>query len=407
VWEAVYFDHRLDRLLALADAAAEVGVERFVLDDGWFRHRRDDHAGLGDWYVDEQVWPQGLTPLAEGVTGRGMQFGLWFEPEMVNRDSDLARAHPEWVLGASSGLPGEHRYQQVLDLGQQGAWDYLLERIDSILSEYPISYVKWDHNRSLVAASTVGGRAGVHRQTEALYRLLEELKRRHPGLEIESCASGGGRIDLGILERTDRVWVSDCNDALERQGIQRWTEVLLTPELMGQHVGPTRSHTTERTHDLEFRAATAFFGHFGIEWDITQATPEERAELAAWIELHKRLRPLLHGGEVVRVDSPDPARLVHGVVATDGSAAAYAVVQLAASRTESSGPVPLPGLEPDTAYRVRIANPQPWPGRLERASLPLSGEDGVVATGRVLAAVGVGVPSLHPEHAWVLELTRA
>jgi alpha-galactosidase len=391
VWEAVYFDHELGTLLTLVEQARQVGVERFVLDDGWFRHRRDDTAGLGDWYVDETVWPQGLTPLVDAVTGAGMEFGLWFEPEMVNLDSDLARAHPEWLLGASSGLPGDQRHQQVLDLGQQPAWDYLLERIDSLLSEYAIGYLKWDHNRHLVAASGHDGRAGVHRQTLGLYALLDELRRRHPGLEIESCASGGGRVDLGILEHTDRVWTSDCNDALERQSIQRWTGLLLPPELMGAHVGPTRSHTTHRTHDLSFRAATALFGHFGIEWDISAADPADREELRLWIALYTRLRGLLHTGDVVRGDSPDPAYWLHGVVAADRSAAVFAFVRLTTSVVENVGTVRLPGLDPYRTYVVRAVSPGAQPLELE-------------ATGRVLGEVGMQGPALHPEHAVVVEL---
>jgi alpha-galactosidase len=391
VWEAVYFDHDLGKLLALVQLAAETGVERFVLDDGWFRHRRDDTAGLGDWYVDETVWPQGLSPLVDAVRAAGMEFGLWFEPEMVNLDSDLARAHPDWLLGASSGLPGDQRHQQVLDLGQQPAWDYLLERIDRLLSEYAVSYVKWDHNRHLVAASGRDGRAGVHRQTEALYALLDELRRRHPGLEIESCASGGGRVDLGILEHTDRVWTSDCNDALERQSIQRWTGLLLPPELMGAHVGPTRSHTTQRTHDLSFRAATALFGHFGIEWDISAANGDEREQLRDWISLYTRLRGLLHTGDVVRADSPDPAYWLHGVVATDRSAAVFAFVRLTTSVVENVGALRLPGLDPARTYAVRAVSPGALPLELE-------------ATGRVLGEVGVQGPALHPEHALVVEL---
>ena len=264
-WEAVYFDHGLERLTGLADTAAELGVERFVLDDGWFRGRRDDSAGLGDWYVDEDVWPDGLAPLIEHVRGRGMEFGLWVEPEMVNADSDLFRAHPDWVLGVPGRLPPEWRRQQVLDLANPDCFAYLLERLDALLGEYDIAFLKWDHNRDLVEAR-------VHAQTLAVYRLLDELRARHPGVEIESCASGGGRVDLGILERTDRVWASDSNDALERQAIQRWTGLLLAPELVGAHVGPPRAHTTGRTHDLSFRVATALFGHFGFEWDVSAAS---------------------------------------------------------------------------------------------------------------------------------------
>jgi alpha-galactosidase len=367
-WEAVYFDHRLDRLKGLADTAAELGVERFVLDDGWFRGRRDDTAGLGDWFVDEDVWPDGLHPLIEHVRGLGMEFGLWVEPEMVNRDSDLARAHPDWVL---AGPPWRH--QQALDVMQ--AHDYLLERLDALLTEYDIAYLKWDHNRDLVTPS--------HEQTLTTYRLLDELRARHPEVEIESCSSGGARVDLGILERTDRVWASDTNDALERQSIQRWTQLLLPPELVGSHVGPPTAHTTGRTHDLSFRAATALFGHFGIEWDISAASDEEREELREWIARYKRWRALLHSGEVVRVDLPDPAFALHGVVAADRSEALFCFVALATSASERPGAVRLAGLDPDRRYRVN--------------DLALSG--------RALMSAGLQMPLLGPEQAVLIEVS--
>ena len=216
-WEAVYFDHSLDKLTALADAAAGVGVERFVLDDGWFTGRRDDTAGLGDWFVDESVWPDGLHPLIDHVRELGMEFGLWVEPEMINPDSDLARRHPDWILRGRMALPPSARQQQVLDLAHPEAYAYIAGRLHALLDEYPIAYLKWDHNRDLVdAGSGPEGVARVHAHTLAVYRLLDELKARHPGLEIESCASGGARVDLGILDRTDRIWTSDSLDPLER-----------------------------------------------------------------------------------------------------------------------------------------------------------------------------------------------
>ncbi|BAS16127.1 alpha-galactosidase [Arthrobacter sp. Hiyo8] len=243
-WEAVYFDHKLDTLIELAESAAELGVERFVLDDGWFRGRRDDHAGLGDWYVDETLWPDGLTPLIEAVNSHGMEFGLWVEPEMVNLDSDVARAHPDWIVGPAAlshkdggRLPLEWRHQHIIDLVNPAAWQYVFERIDALLGENNIKYLKWDQNRDL-AEHGHAGRASVHAQTLAAYRLFDELRKAHPGVEIESCSSGGARVDLGILERTDRIWGSDCNDALERQTIQRWTGVVVPPELVGGHIGP-------------------------------------------------------------------------------------------------------------------------------------------------------------------------
>ncbi|ADB30844.1 glycoside hydrolase clan GH-D [Kribbella flavida DSM 17836] len=402
-WEAVYFDLDLTKLTALADAAAEVGAERFVLDDGWFRGRRNDRAGLGDWYVDEGIWPKGLHPLVDHVTGLGLQFGLWVEPEMVNPDSDLAREHPDWILATGNRTPPTARYQQGLNLGIPAAYDYILERLDALLNEYDISYLKWDHNRDFVdGGNQLTGAAGIHEQTLAVYRLLDELKRRHPGLEIESCSSGGARVDLAVLERTDRVWGSDSNDALERQKIQRYTQLLLPPELIGCHVGPPRAHTTGRTQTLAFRAATALFGHFGIEWDISAASAEERAQLAGWVALHKELRPLLHTGRVVRADRGPEDVLLHGVVAQDGSRAVYSAVQLTQSVTSDVGRVRLPGLEPQRTYRVsKMATPGPEPRH--PATWWVDGGQ-VELNGAALAAVGIQVPAQWPESAILLDV---
>lgn len=405
-WEAVYFDHDMGRLTALADAAAEIGAERYVLDDGWFRHRRDDHAGLGDWYVDEGVYPDGLTPLIDHVTGLGMQFGLWVEPEMVNPDSDLYRAHPDWILAAGGRIPPPARRQQVLDVSNPDVYAYLLERLDSLLTEHDISYLKWDHNRDLVEAgrSAAGhdGPPGVHFQTLAVYRLIDELKSRHPNVEIESCSGGGARVDLGILQRTDRVWGSDCNDALERQTIQRYTSVFLAPELIGAHIGPTRSHSTSRTHDLPFRAITALFGHLGLEWDITQASDEDRTWLTGFLGFAKQVRPVLHTGEVVRVEHPDPAWWVHGVVAQDRSEAVFALVLRASSAFVNPGLARIPGLDPDRRYRVALG-----PSDRTRFLPPWAADGGeLTTTGRALATVGVQMPSLDPEHAALLHITE-
>ena len=247
-WEAVYFDHDQVRLRELATLAARVGAERFVLDDGWFAGRRDDTSALGDWWVSPDVHPDGLAPLIDHVRGLGMEFGLWVEPEMVSPDSDLYRAHPEWALQAPRYESVLGRHQLVLDLTRPDAFAAVHGRLDRLLRDHEIDFLKWDMNRVHVAASDAAGRAATHAQTRAVYRLIDLLRGDHPDVEIESCASGGGRIDLGILERTERVWTSDCNDALERQTIQRWASTLIPPEVMGAHIGPPRSHTTGRTH---------------------------------------------------------------------------------------------------------------------------------------------------------------
>src|ERR687897_2404015 len=354
VWEAVYFDHDKDWLVDLAERAAKLGVERFVLDDGWFGARRNDAAGLGDWIVSPEVWPEGLHPLVDKVVGLGMQFGLWVEPEMVNPDSEVARAHPEWILATGDRWPVPSRFQQVINLGHPDCYDYIRDALLAILEEYPIGYLKWDHNRDLIdAGRSPGGEPGVHAQTLAAYRLMAELKAAHPGLEIESCSSGGGRVDLGVMEIADRVWVSDDIDPLERQQMLRWTAQLLPPELMGSHIASGRSHTTGRMHDLSFRAATAVFGHLGIEWDLAKASEDELTELTEWVAFYKEHRALLLGGDLVRLDFPDPAVLLHGVVASDRSAALYAFVSVALSDVVQVGRLALPGLDPDRRYRVR------------------------------------------------------
>ncbi|WP_457946401.1 alpha-galactosidase [Pseudarthrobacter sp. alpha12b] len=418
-WEAVYFDHNLDTLTELADSAGDLGVERFVLDDGWFRGRRDDHAGLGDWYVDETVWPEGLTPLIDAVTSRGMEFGLWVEPEMVNIDSDVARAHPEWIVSPSAvahkdggRLPLEWRNQHVLDLVNPEAWQYIFDRISALLSGNNISYLKWDQNRDLVEHGHAG-RPSVHAQTLAAYRLFDELRKAHPGVEIESCSSGGGRVDLGILERTDRVWASDCNDALERQTIQRWTGVVVPPELVGSHIGPTTSHTTARTHDLSFRAITALFGHFGMEWDVRSVQGKERDELRRFVSLYKEHRDLIHSGRRVIADLADDAFQLHGVVAptsVEGTTAGlFAVVSMRTAAAEAPGRMGIPGLDADRSYRVEALFPAPgdadYGHTFTQVQPPAWLADGAVANGRFLAEVGLPMPMLNPEHALLLKVT--
>ncbi|KJC65610.1 alpha-galactosidase [Agreia bicolorata] len=403
-WEAVYFDHDLDRLARLADAGARVGAERFVLDDGWFHGRRDDTAGLGDWFVDNEVWPDGLAPIVDHVTALGMQFGLWVEPEMINTDSELARAHPEWILQAGGRLPIEGRQQQVLDLSNPAVFDYLLERFDALLRQYAIAYLKWDHNRDLLeAGSTVTGRAAVHSNVLALYELLDELKARHPELEIESCASGGARVDLGILAHTDRIWTSDCIEPIERLTIQKYTNVVIPYELMGAHVGGPRSHSTGRQHELSLRAGVALPGHFGIEWDISRLDDAELSDIAAWVDAHKRVRELAHTGRAVYADLPDESADLRGVVARDGGHALFTYTQVTTSTSYPPGTITFPGLEDDRTYRVSLASPT---APLESAGQsPLAWtEHPVHLTGRALRTTGIQAPVLFPEQLRLIDI---
>ncbi|RZT64096.1 alpha-galactosidase [Microcella alkaliphila] len=403
-WEAVYFEQSLERLTPLVEAAAEVGVERFVLDDGWFTGRTDDKRALGDWTVDRGRWPDGLHPLIAEVQARSMEFGLWVEPEMVSPDSALARAHPEWVLAdtaadnSGQSVPPGWRWQHTLDLTADGAADHVFDALDALLTEYPITFLKWDHNRALHAASAAS-------QTRALYALLDRMRAAHPHVAIESCASGGARIDLGIARRVHRFWTSDTNDALERQAIQRYTGILMPPELLGGHVGSGRAHITGRTHDLSLRLITALFGHAGIEWDLTRASDAEREQLAAWAALYRELRPLLHGGRTVRSDEAGGDRLVHAVVSHDADRALIALVQLTASPVATPARLRVPGLDPDRVYRLEPVTIGAPAHAVQDAAPAWWHVGSIDITGRALAEFGVPVPLLAPEQAILLRAT--
>ena len=402
-WEANYFAHDETRLMAQADAAAALGVERFVLDDGWFPGRDDDTGGLGDWHPDPKKYPDGLGPLVRHVTKLGVGFGLWVEPEMVSVNSDLYRAHPDWVLRAEGRPHITGRNQLVLDLTREEVRDCLFEALDSLLRDHAITYLKWDMNRDLAAAGDASGRAAYHRQTLGLYDLLDRLRTGHPDVEIETCASGGGRADYGVLRRTHRIWTSDCTDALDRVAIQRGFTLFFPLEVMGTHVSAAPNHQTGRRHGLAFRAIVALFGHFGLELDPLTLDDAECHELKAWIALHKRLRPLLHAGTFWHL-AEEAGRTGHGVVSADQGHAVFAVAGIAHQSTKLPPPLRLNGLDPDLAYKITL----PPPGRLS-VERPTSAqralaEGRLVVPGGLLMAVGLSLPELWPEKALLFEL---
>jgi alpha-galactosidase len=323
---------------------------------------------------------------------------------MVNPDSDLYRAHPEWILHEGDRTPPLWRHQLVLDIGHEGAFNHVLEQTSAVLGAHNIAYIKWDHNRVLVDGGHLGA-AGVHRQTQAIYRLFAELKKRHPGLEIESCASGGARIDLGVVDLVDRFWTSDNNDALERQTIQRWTAQVIAPELLGTHIGPTHGHQTGRTLELSMRATTALFGHAGIEWNITEATAIERKHLATWAQYYKDNRALLHSGKMVRVDYPEPHAYLHGVQAHDASRAIYAYVQLTPTVSIHPSPLKFPGLDQSANYAIKAVFPAGKPRFM--LITPPEWMSGITLSGSALSAIGVTAPILAPANACLIEITKA
>ena len=319
------------------------------------------------------------------------------------------RAHPDWALAADGRAPLQHRNQLVLDLTDPEAWTYVRDRVDEVLTDHDVDYVKWDHNRDLLEAGQLAARRspGDPRPEPGLQRASRRPARRHPRISWESCAAGGGRIDLGVIERVQRFWTSDMTDALARQQIQRWTVQLVAPEYLGAHISAPRSHQTGRTLSLDFRAATAFFYAFGIEWDLTEASDAELKELAAWVDLHKQFRPLLHRGRIVRIEATDDAVLAHGVVDHDRSAALLCHVQLDESAHNRGCTLRVPGLTPDASYDVRWLGPTDRKATSMSPPLPEHGPTGgSPVTGHQLATIGLWMPRRPPETAQLMVLNR-
>lgn len=393
-WEAVYFKHALGPLSEIATRAAAIGAERFVLDDGWFGRRDDDTTSLGDWTVDRRKWPEGLHPLIAHVHSLGMTFGLWVEPEMVNPESDLFRAHPDWALGPADQTLGRH--QMVLDLSRAEVRDHLFEVLSAILAEYQIDYLKWDHNRLLPVTEAA--------QTRGIYALLDRLREAFPQVEIESCASGGGRIDPGILARTHRVWLSDSNDAIERLRIQHDAALFLPPEVTGSHVGPRHCHTSGRELPMSFRARVAAQRHMGFEMDLRELTGDEAATLTAVTAWWKAGRDWRLSGRILRLDTPDPSVTAEIQIARDGSRFSLFAGHFATSAQILPRPLRLTGLDPDARYRVTLLNPEDASPR-SRGEVAMK-RGPVVLSGRALMQAGLTLPCADPATLWVLDGER-
>ncbi len=411
-WEAVYFQHSFPTLRSLADKAADCGVERFVVDDGWFGSRRSEHSGLGDWQVSSEVWPQGLKPLADYVHNKNMEFGLWFEPEMINLDSDTARAHPDWILSPTVHRPAvQGRYQQVIDLTNPEVLDYVFSAMDSLVEQIGIDYIKWDHNKLVSEpVSRLTGLPAVHRQTEAVYAIIDALKLRHPGLEIESCSSGGGRVDMGILTRCDSIWVSDCVDPVERATIQPYTSLLVAPEMMGEHIGDSPAHSTARVTSLPLRAAMSLLGHLGVEWNLNTVSQDQLDQLRDWIAVYKQSRLLVADGQaqLVHADSPDPSIRLDGLISADKTQALFRFTQVTTSVNYPAAPIRLPGLDPQALYRICPLPVSQDLSQIGNGQTPLSwwSQQGLTVNGEALQTYGVRPPQLHPAQAVVFSARK-
>nr|WP_113865281.1 alpha-galactosidase [Brenneria salicis]NMN91819.1 alpha-galactosidase [Brenneria salicis ATCC 15712 = DSM 30166]RBP65886.1 alpha-galactosidase [Brenneria salicis ATCC 15712 = DSM 30166]RLM31914.1 alpha-galactosidase [Brenneria salicis ATCC 15712 = DSM 30166] len=405
-WEGIYFRHDPDYIIRMAEKAAKIGIERFIIDDGWFKGRNSDLSSLGDWYIDAEKYPQGLKTVIEAVKHHGMEFGIWVEPEMINQDSDLYRHHPDWVLKLDNYPMREGRHQLLLDLSNPQVYEYLLERLNWLLSEHSVDYVKWDFNREMVQPAHLGHACQV-RQTEQLYRLFDQLNSRFPAVEFESCASGGGRIDYEILKRCHRFWPSDSNDALDRLQIQRGMSYFFPPEVMGAHIGGTPCHTTSRRHSINFRGLTALFGHMGVELDPVSVPQSEQQAFSRYIALHKQLRPVLHTGTQVRIDHPDNTTLINTVIAQDQQQAVVLISQLALPEYALCGNLRIPGLQPDTPYRLEVLDmpdSMRHPRNNTMKRYPDWLKQSVILSGDWLEHVGIALPILDPEAAILLRL---
>jgi alpha-galactosidase len=350
-WEARYFDFDEASLISLAAQAAELGVERFVLDDGWFAGRRDDRTSLGDWKPDEERFPYGLGPLIEAVQGMGMTFGLWVEPEMVSRESRLYRAHPEWVLGFPDPAAPTGRNQLVLDLGNPDVRAYLFGALSDLLRPGGIGYLKWDCNRELYPASH-NATFRANAQVLGLYALLDRLRAEFPGVEIESCASGGGRIDFGILPRVMRFWASDATDAHDRIRIQDSLSRYIPMELMGSHVGPSPNPITGRAFPMLFRGLVSVFGHLGVELDPAQLNAEDREMLAGVIALYKQIRHIGLRGTYRLLNADDPALHVSSMTSEDESEFVLRVLRIGMSDYPTQTRIAIAGLPTGARYKI-------------------------------------------------------
>ena len=405
-WEGTYFDFTGDKLVSIAEEAAKLGVELFVMDDGWFGKRDSDNSGLGDWYPNEEKLGCTLKELGERIEALGMKFGIWFEPECISEDSDLYRAHPDWAVQIPGRKPNLSRNQLILDFSREDVQEYIIERLSAVLDSAPISYVKWDFNRSICdkfSANLSAGRQGemAHRFVLGLYRVLEELLERYPHLLLEGCSGGGGRFDTGMLYYSPQIWCSDDTDAIERLQIQYGTSFAYPVNTMGAHVSAVPNHQTGRVTPIATRACVAMAGTFGYELDVNKMTDEENEAVKRQIQIFKEQYDLISYGDYYRLtDVQKSSCAVWETAAKDGSEALVSAVWQHVQATPAFLNVKVRGLCEDGMYRVmRTALKKKDAGAQEK-------EDQVIS-GSSLMHGGLPIPAADGEYAaWQIYLER-
>ena len=365
-WEATEFAVDEKGQMALAEKAAKIGVERFVMDDGWFGARNSDHAGLGDWTVNRSKFPNGLKPLIDKVHGLGMEFGLWVEPEMVNPDSDLYRAHPDWVIAMKDRPRTEQRNQLVLNLARKDVRDYVLKAVDDLVSHNDIRFLKWDHNRNWSEPGWPGVDPADQQKlyvdyVRNLYWIIGELRKRHPQLEIESCSGGGGRVDLGIMGLTDEVWPSDNTDPFDRLTIQDGFTHAYTPATMMAWVTDSPGWANNRTTSLDYRFLSSMQGGLGIGANLNKWTDADFTDAAKMVAAYKTVRQTVQQGDLYRLVRPqDPSgRVANLYVSRDRRQAVLFAFLHSSTELDVLPAIQLRGLDPVKRYRVRSIDAAP------------------------------------------------
>ncbi|WP_339169178.1 alpha-galactosidase [Paenibacillus sp. FSL H7-0943] len=359
-WEATYFNFNADKIKEIAKAGKELGLELFVLDDGWFGKRDNDDSSLGDWVEDRRKLPEGLGKLGEDITAMGMEFGLWFEPEMVSPESDLYREHPDWCLHVPGHKSSLARQQLVLDLSRKDVCDYIVESVSSVLSSAPITYVKWDMNRNMTEIGSAllpaeRQRETAHRYILGLYDVLERIVSRFPHILFESCSGGGGRFDPGMLYYMPQTWTSDDTDAVERLKIQYGTSMVYPASSMGAHVSAVPNHQVHRITPLETRGHVAMSGNFGYELDLTKLTEAEREDIRKQVSEYKELRMLIQYGDFYRLLSPfEGNETAWMFVSADKKEAFATYFQVLAGPNPPLRRLRLKGLDPAKSYKLEF-----------------------------------------------------
>ena len=379
-WEAMYFDMNEEKIKTFVEGCKGLGIDTFVLDDGWFGHRDSDNSSLGDWFVDKKKFPNGLHGVIDTCKQNGLNFGIWFEPEMISRDSELFTKHPDWCIHTNGKEPTESRQQLVLDMARDEVVDCIFEQMSAFLDEYDISYIKWDMNRNITdngSDSLPANKQGehAHRYILGVYKLMQRLIDSYPHILFEGCAGGGGRFDFGILYYMPQFWTSDDTDAIERLKIQYGTSLVYPPSVMTAHVSACPNHQTGRSVPFKTRGDVAQVCNFGYELDVNKLSDNEREQIKEQTALHKQIEPMIYDGDFYRLESPFSTNRCCWELVSKDKKMVFAVFTAQKTTPHTKGIyIKLKGLSPDTLYTVEPLGIELYGSTLMNAGLPVMKE---------------------------------